>query len=69
MSILGTPLNFDATPTQSLTWTLETGATGVIIEVGHEQGNSTRQIASLSGLYVYGMSGPNTPINSTGVAL
>lgn len=27
------------------------------------------QHASLSGLYVYGMSGPNTPINSTGVAL
>lgn len=48
MSILGTPLNFDATPTQALTWTLESGSTGVIIEVGHEQGNNTRQISALS---------------------
>ena len=48
MSVLGTPVNFDATPTQALTWTLETGSTGVIIEVGHEQTNGTRQIGSLS---------------------
>lgn len=37
MSILGTPVNFAATPTQALTWTLETGTTAVIIVVEHEQ--------------------------------
>ncbi len=37
MSILGTPVNFAATPTQALTWTLESGTTAVIIVVEHEQ--------------------------------
>lgn len=48
MSILGTPVNFAATPTQSLTWTLETGTTGVIIVVEHEQTALSELIDAIS---------------------